>query len=259
MDNEPNNQNPQPSGLAQPPSQPQPDAGQQPVQQGQALGEEENPNKSYLVALLLSYLLGSIGADRFYLGKIGTGVAKLLTLGGLGIWHLVDMLLVAFNKLHEQGDDRPLEGYAKNRAWVKILAIVLLVTNVVIMFVIFSLLFFATTSGIQSKARDTERRTDLNAMQAQVEAYFTKSGSYPTLVQMNDDSFRAANLQGLDAQALKDPQGDATALSTVAREKEYAYETSPSGCGTATNPCTSYILTATLEEEGRPFVVRSLY
>lgn len=55
--------------------------------------------KSWSVALLLSVFLGSLGADRFYLGYAGLGTIKLLTLGGCGIWALFDVILIAINKL----------------------------------------------------------------------------------------------------------------------------------------------------------------
>jgi TM2 domain-containing membrane protein YozV len=47
-----------------------------------------------LPALLLCFFLGVFGAHRFYAGKIGTGILELITLGGLGIWWLVDMILI---------------------------------------------------------------------------------------------------------------------------------------------------------------------
>jgi len=58
---------------------------------------------NYNVTLLLSLFLGVLGADRFYLGKIGTGMLKGLTLGGLGIWWLIDLFLVFYNN---QKDDK---------------------------------------------------------------------------------------------------------------------------------------------------------
>ena len=51
--------------------------------------------KSKTTALLLSIVLGGLGVDRFYVGKVGTGVLKLLTGAGLGIWWLVDIILIA--------------------------------------------------------------------------------------------------------------------------------------------------------------------
>ena len=52
-------------------------------------------DKSRGVALALALLLGVFGAHRFYAGKVGTGLLQLGTLGGLGIWYLYDVILVA--------------------------------------------------------------------------------------------------------------------------------------------------------------------
>ena len=54
--------------------------------------------RSYATALLLSFFLGYLGIDRFYLGQTGLGVAKLLTLGGCGIWAFIDFILIAARK-----------------------------------------------------------------------------------------------------------------------------------------------------------------
>lgn len=51
--------------------------------------------KSRLVALLLCFFLGIIGVHRFYVGKIGSGIGQIVTLGGLGIWTLVDLIMIA--------------------------------------------------------------------------------------------------------------------------------------------------------------------
>jgi hypothetical protein len=63
------------------------------VLQGQVpalLGSE----KRILPAFLLCFTLGFLGAHRFYVGKIGTGILQLVTLGGLGIWWLIDMIMI---------------------------------------------------------------------------------------------------------------------------------------------------------------------
>jgi len=56
-------------------------------------------DKKWLVALLLSWLLGCFGADRFYLGYTGLGIAKLLTFGGCGIWAIIDLVMIVLNKI----------------------------------------------------------------------------------------------------------------------------------------------------------------
>ena len=50
--------------------------------------------KRILPAFLLCFFLGCFDAHRFYVGKIGTGILQLLTLGGLGIWALIDWIMI---------------------------------------------------------------------------------------------------------------------------------------------------------------------
>lgn len=50
--------------------------------------------KSPLAGFLLAFFLGCFGVDRFWLGETGSGVAKLLTCGGVGIWSLIDLFTI---------------------------------------------------------------------------------------------------------------------------------------------------------------------
>jgi len=58
------------------------------------------------VALLLSFFGGCFGLDRFYVGKTSTAIPKLLTLGGLGIWWLYDLVLIAAGEFRDNEDLR---------------------------------------------------------------------------------------------------------------------------------------------------------
>lgn len=64
-------------------------------------------NREYLVAILLAWFVGIFGVDRFYLGHTGLGVAKLLTCGGVGVWALIDLILIIMRKVTDV-DGRPL-------------------------------------------------------------------------------------------------------------------------------------------------------
>ncbi|MEV7138786.1 TM2 domain-containing protein [Streptomyces tauricus] len=67
-------------------------------------------DKSKIIAGVLQLCLGSLGVGRFYIGSVGIGLAQLFTCGGLGIWALIDgiMLLTGHNATDAQG--RPLRG-----------------------------------------------------------------------------------------------------------------------------------------------------
>jgi TM2 domain-containing membrane protein YozV len=66
--------------------------------QGETKMEEQ---KKFVPTLLLSIFVGVFGGHRFYTGHIGTGVAQLLTLGGLGFWALYDLIMIVTGKFKD--------------------------------------------------------------------------------------------------------------------------------------------------------------
>ena len=63
--------------------------------------EEEYSDVDWTTLLILSVLLGALGVDRFFSGHIGLGVLKLITLGGCGIWAIIDLIMIATGKFRD--------------------------------------------------------------------------------------------------------------------------------------------------------------
>ncbi|WP_433302093.1 TM2 domain-containing protein [Actinoplanes sp. CA-030573] len=58
--------------------------------------------KSWIATLLICFFLGSLGIHRFYVGKVGTGILMLITFGGLGVWTLIDFIMIAVGKFSDK-------------------------------------------------------------------------------------------------------------------------------------------------------------
>ena len=62
----------------------------------------EKSEKGFVPTLLLCLLLGGLGIHRFYVGKIGTGILMIFTFGGLGIWVLIDLIMIAVGSFKDK-------------------------------------------------------------------------------------------------------------------------------------------------------------
>lgn len=131
---------------------------------------------------------------------------------------------------------------------------------VIVVIGILAALVITTYNGIQQKARNTERITDLKAMQGQLEAYYAQNGNYPSLTEMNTQPTTGNwwiqdNLKGLDKEALRDPNSTSYQLLATPSTGvyQYAYTVSTdagASCETDPTTCTKYVLTAQLEGGG---------
>ncbi len=75
-----------------------------------ALGKDRHTSdKNWNTAFVLSLLLGWVGADRLYLGSAWLGLLKLFTLGGFGVWWLIDVILLLCGAMKD-GEGRLIGG-----------------------------------------------------------------------------------------------------------------------------------------------------
>ncbi len=129
---------------------------------------------------------------------------------------------------------------------------------VIVVIGILATLVIVTFTGIQQKARNSQRQTDINAIDSHVEAFYADKGFYPTFGQLNDATWRGANLKGLDPEALVGPKAGALshASSGTATGDSYNYwanhgGTSTECAGTAAtdddSSCDTFVLSALLE------------
>ena len=85
---------------------------------------------------------------------------------------------------------------------------------VIVVIGILALLVITTYSGIQAKARDSKRQSDVGALQTQLEAYYSNFSAYPTMAHLNTEAWVTANMPSLDKNALAEPKKRCIVTST---------------------------------------------
>lgn len=123
---------------------------------------------------------------------------------------------------------------------------------VIVVIGILALLVITTYGGIQAKARNSKRSNDVVTIQTQIEAFFSQSGYYPSLTDMNGAAWLSTNMKSLDTAALIDPSNATQSKTLVAAPaaKSYAYavkDSSGASCEAVDTNCAQYTLTATYE------------
>jgi prepilin-type N-terminal cleavage/methylation domain-containing protein len=131
---------------------------------------------------------------------------------------------------------------------------------VIVVIAILATLVIVTFTGIQQKARDSQRSTDINALDSHLEAYYAQNGYYPTLTNLTTASWLTANMKGLDPESLVSPKGAAilgTASSST--QEAYGYVATPASCDNAATAtqCTGFTLTAQLEASSTVYTKKS--
>jgi Tfp pilus assembly protein PilE len=141
---------------------------------------------------------------------------------------------------------------------------------IIVILCILATVIALTYSGVRANDRDSERQTDIDIVQSQLETYYAINNKYPGTDQLNDASWRVDNLKQLKNENLQDPQWSADSscskdakpvFISTATEDCYAYQVSAadgSACESGTGaPCAHYTLTAVLED-GEKYVKTSL-
>ena len=129
---------------------------------------------------------------------------------------------------------------------------------------ILSTLVITTYSGVQAKNRNSDRQANIDEIQSKLETYYVQASTYPTLDNLNDSSWRKANLKEFSDKTMQDPRwSEDVALCTKdgkptfsasPADNCYSYQVTTSegaNCDNKEAKCVQYTLTTKLEGGGK--------
>lgn len=121
-----------------------------------ALKINTDPSKQrhFLAAFFFSFIFGVFGADRFYLGKIWTGLLKLLTFGGFGIWAFVDLMQIMSGVMRDKQGNKLLDADKYKKLARRTIFIFVLTSFLIIVILVF-LTYYAFSQIIDSGFLET--------------------------------------------------------------------------------------------------------
>lgn len=141
---------------------------------------------------------------------------------------------------------------------------------VIVLVLVLGTVVVIAASGVRSKDRNADRQNAINTIQGELETYYAQTNKYPTLANLKDAAWRAANLKELKDEHLQDPRWDKTLSACTVNDKAapaetpmancYSYQVTASdgsACDNTKADCAHYTLTATLEG-GEKYVKSSL-
>lgn len=127
---------------------------------------------------------------------------------------------------------------------------------VIVVIAILAALVLNTFAGVQQRARDTERTTDIKAIASQLEVYYADNGNYPSFTELSDSTWRDTNMPGIDEGAFFAPQEETASLTDAqsTNKDEYGYvvttnDDPPASCEADASTCQIYELSWTPEQD----------